>query len=281
MTLSRIRHKPDFGRLRLAMSGPGADPRPWVLYARIDDDPDAIRWDAGTGWIADVTITSGTLAGEGPIPCRVLSSFGADDVGRFEPVSRNAEVVLIFPEGDANGMPLIVGYAFNPEDQPVPKTVNEHEIDESFALANHILVTTKGVVEEVNAHETKADENVSYEAGHDMRLVAAFSAFLLAQQTKLGDEDASEPFVRGNALVASTSQFLQGLTAETVAAGALAQALATAHAVSPPGPYPDPGIAAAAVAWQASLTALSAAISAYAVRLSTPGDVTSIRIRGV
>lgn len=229
---SRIRRVPDLGRLREAMSGPGADPRSWVVLARVDDDDDAIRWDTGTGWVADVTFVFGDLAGEGPVACRVASIFGGDGVGSFQPVQRGAEVLVLLPGGDPNTAPMIVGVGFNPEDLPVPETVNGQTIDEDFALANHILVT---------------EHSVQQEVGPRWRTEATERATLAAPEVRLADEDAGQAFVRGNAQADALKDLVDALDA-------FAQALATAPPAVPNGALT---VASVAVAYANPLTGLA------------------------
>ncbi len=277
---SRIKKNLDFNRLGEAVSRPGIDPRPWLCSARVDDDPDAISFIEGTGWVVDVTVCSGPLSGEGPIPCRVASSFGEPNGARLEPVKKGAEVTVLFLDGDPNSAPIIVGYAFNPEDMKVPATVNGETINEAFALENHILVTPHGVKEEVRDHQMKATGDIELDSGTNIKLSAASFAYLLAQQVRFADENATEPFVRGNKLVTALSSFLSALTLETGGATGVAAQLVSASQVSPPGPYPNPLLLAAATQWQAGLAGLSQAIAQLNVHLLTPGDVTSLRIKG-
>jgi uncharacterized protein involved in type VI secretion and phage assembly len=205
---SRVRRVPDLGRLREAMSGPGADPRSWVVLARVDDDEDGVRWETGIGWIVDVTFTFGDLAGEGPVACRVAAAFGGDREGTFAPVRAGAEVMVLLPGGDPMTAPLIVGVAFNTQDVRVPTTVNGQDIDEDFAQANHILVTTASVQQQV---------------GEVWRTSATDRATLEAPEVRLANEDADQSFVRGedaadaaDALADATDDFgQQVLTAFT------------------------------------------------------------------
>ncbi len=149
-TRSRTRRTIDVGRLREAMSAPGADPRSWVVLARVDDDPDAIRWEPGTGWLVDVTVGSGELAGEDMIVCRVGSGLGGTS-HESRPVPRGAEVVVVFPAGDPNVSPVIIDYVHNPTDSAVPSEVNGTPVDEARALSTMLTKTTAGVDAELGA----------------------------------------------------------------------------------------------------------------------------------
>ena len=214
------RNKVDLGRLRVAMSGPGADPRSWIALGRIDDDPDALQWIPGTGWVADVTLTSGEQAGEGPIPCRVASTFGDSAQGRLEPVARGAEVVVCFPSGDPNDQPVILGVLFAPGGNPVPTSVNGLANTEALVLAAHVLVTAR-----------------------DVRWQAGALVQLAAQAVELAQANATQPFVRGEAQRATLDTFLEALrTWSAAVAGALSTAgfpIAAAQAAFA-GPLPVP-----------------------------------------
>lgn len=278
---AKIKQVLDFGRLANALSRPGIDPRSWVAYGRIEDDPDAIRWEEGTGWIVDVTINSGELAGENLIPCRVMTTFGGLDRGRIEPALRGAEVVILLVDGDPNAMPVVAGYVYNPEDGGVPDTVNGDVIDESLALANHILVTPHSVKEQIGGSiEVRAEGSIEYASNQNATFSASSTAYLLGALVRLAEENASQPFVRGTAFASAFSAMLGALSIETASASAVASALVAASQVLPPGPYPNPTMLAAALAWQASLAALAAQITTLQTRIATPGDILSTRISG-
>lgn len=237
---SRIRRVPDLGRLREAMAAPGADPRSWVVMARVDDDDDAIRWDEGTGWVVDVTFTFGDLAGEGPVACRVASVFGGDGAGAFVPVKRGAEVAVVLPGGDPNTSPIIVGVGFNTEDVRVPTEVNGQTIDEDFAAANHVLVT---------------DASVQQQVGERWRTSATQRATVEAPEVRLADEEADQSYVRGedyadaaDALADATDDFGQ-------------QVLTAFTNLVPPGPPVTPVTQVQATAAVTTITTAYAALA--------------------
>jgi len=246
-TRSRIRTRFDAGRLREVVSAPGIDQRSWVFLARVDDDPDAIRWETDYGWIADVTITGSQLDGEGPIPCRVSFSYAGDGVARSEPIQRGVQVVVVMPEGDANGTPVIVGILSTP-DLPPPSSVNEESVDEAFAEATHFLRTTHNVDEEI---------------GQTWRVKAEASTRLLAPTVYLAEDNAAQAFVRGNDQLSALGTLLDALDD-------FATALAT-----PPGAPPNAAVTVAV----ASAAALALATSIASVRASLQGALSS-RILG-
>lgn len=222
--MARKRRSLDFGRLREALSGPGADPRTWCSMARIDNDPDAIRWETDSGWIVDVTFVGGPLDQEGPIPCRVLSSFAGEARGRIEPVARGAEVLVAIPEGDANANPVIIGQLFNGGGSAPPTAVNNVPINEALALVTHILKTPHAVREQAGA---------LYE--------------LEATQIKLG-KMAVQPVVQGTEFNAAMQSFLTAL-----------QTFLTSLLAPPTGP-PPPVVAAAAGAFIPAVVNLSSTL---------------------
>lgn len=182
---------PDQGKIAQLASGPGIDTRTWVAKARIDDDPDAIRWagsadeeDGPLGWIVDVTFVDGPLAGEGPVPCRLSTVFAGNGTLRSSPPGRGCLVSVLLTEGNPNTDPMIVGM-LSANDCPVPETVNGTTIDEAYALGAHILVTDKAVDEQV-----AGDRRVQTGSGSVHRL--------LGESVELAAEDATQAFVRGN-----------------------------------------------------------------------------------
>lgn len=241
MTESRVRRTIDYGRLGEATSHPGADPRAWVLYARVDDDDDAITFDDavdgdGLGWLVDVTFQGGALDQEGPIPCLVASSFSRADNARLEPVTRGCLVTVLLVEGDPNGAPTIIG-SVPTGDCKVPATVNGDDIDEAFALVNHILVTphsvdeqiggtlrrvasgdltlrteSVGLVEAEDDLTLRTNADAVLEADGDVRVEAKGSkAQVLSALVELADDGASQSFVQGNNQQEALDSFLTDL----------------------------------------------------------------------
>lgn len=243
-TGSRIRKAIDFGRLRHAMEGPTADTRTWMAIARVDSDPDAIQFLDGYGWVADVTITSGQLSGEGPIPCRVMTPFGASGEGTSCPVALGAEVVLAIPDGNANVQPVIIGYLHNPT-IALPTSVNGNPVNESTATTTVFA---------------KTESSLNAEFGPTARISAANQASLEAPNIRIADENATQPYVRGNDLQTATNQLVTALNTYASALGAGAPASPVL-------------IGTASAAATALATALGSFASAITAALST-------RIRG-
>lgn len=240
MTSSRIRRHVDMGRLRQALAGPGADPRSWVCMGIVDDDDDAIVWDDVNGWIVDVTITGGQLDGETLIPCAVSMPYAAGGFAQTCPVARNQGVVIIMPGGRLDAYPVIVGSLFS-NTNAVPTEVNGDAIDEAKAKAALILVTDKD-----------RDEQV---AGFSRTVVEKQLTLASADKVALGDEGASQSFVKGDMQKDGISSFADSTQLFFTA---FVTALASA---SPPIVIPVPAVQAFAQAVVQLKTDLSNSLS--------------------
>lgn len=198
-TSQRIRRRFDRGRLGELASQPGIDPRSWIVLARVDDDDDAIRWtgtdgeDGPLGWIVDVTIgDGGDLDQENEIPCRLGTAYAREGELRSDPPARGCLVLVLLPCGNLNTEPTIIGEL--PTDGcAVPATVNETDIDEAYALATHILVTSLDVDEQIDG---------------DRRVKTGGTHRILGPLVELADEGAEQSFVRGNDQQSALDTFL-------------------------------------------------------------------------
>lgn len=132
----------DFRRLSAGLARPGADTRSWICTARVDDDSDAIRWEPPCGWIVDVHITSGELAGhEAPLPCRVGQESGGDGSGDIVPPNLGCEVLILVTDGDPNANPVIIAYLFNGDGCEPPSIVNLFPVVEAVAQGTRYQVS--------------------------------------------------------------------------------------------------------------------------------------------
>lgn len=203
MGRNRIRRTFDRGRLGQLASQPGIDTRSWVVLARVDDDDDAIRWsgadgdDGPLGWIVDVTIQGGPLDQEGPIPCRLGSTYARDGELRSDPPSAGCLVVVVLPGGSLNGEPTIIGEMPSDGCAP-PSSVNGTDIDEAYALGTLFLVTSKNVDEEIGG-----DRRVKTGEGKTHRI--------LGETIELADENATQAFVKGDAQKTAIDTFAQSV----------------------------------------------------------------------
>lgn len=179
----------DMGRLSTSVARPGIDPRSWLSFARIDDDPDAVVWDAELGWLVDVTLCGGELDGEGPVLCRCPGR------GQYTPPVRDALAVVLLPNGDPETAVLVM--MLDDADHPPPAEVNGTAIDEAFARRTHIA-----------AHPA-AD------------LDAEFTNVRVTGQMVLGVRDADQPFVRGTAQADAIDTLLDAMSSFLSAAQAL------------------------------------------------------------
>ena len=221
-TGSRIRRTIDYGRLREAIAGPGADTRVWSVVGRVDDDPDAIRWESGVGWLVDVTLQGGPLDQEGPVVCRVASPFSGGGVTRSDPPARGCEVQIVLMEGDPNVAPVIVGYTHNNDGCQAPTSVNGEQITEALALVNHILVTPHGVLEQIAGalkQVVDAERHVESTGKHKV----------LGATLDLAEDGASQSYVRGDEFMAAFTQYIAQLAVWVAATGA-----AVAPLITPP-----------------------------------------------
>ena len=258
-TPSRIRRAPDQGRIAAALRGPGNDTRTWLAKARVDDDPDAIRWaggdtdDGAKGWLVDVTFVSGPLLNVGPVVCRMMTMGG-----RVEPIARGAVVVVELTEGSPNAEPVIVGQLFAP-DQPPPQTVNGDTIVETDAQAGQVAADVTQIV--ATPH--------SLDAQYGAR------ARMCADKMVWGKPDADQPYVRGTDKADADEAF----------AGAVdtyqQQVTAAFTAMLPPGPPVTPVTAANVSAAIAVITPAGIALAAAIAQFnSARTQYLSTRIKG-
>lgn len=175
----RARTSVDFRRVGLGLKMPGIDPRAWLALARVDDDDDAVVWDAELGWLVDVTFVGGSLDGDGPNLCRQRR-------GLYEPPHRNGLVLVAVVGGDAN-MECVILAELDVEDRPAPTTVNGDTIDEAFATRTHIGAFP--------------NEDLDLE----------FENVRVTGQMKLGAPDADQPYIRGNDYADAEADFLDAL----------------------------------------------------------------------
>ncbi len=247
MTQARIRRRFDLGRLRIAMAGAGADTRTWVTSARIDDDPDAISFDADVGWIVDVTFIGGDLAEEGPVPCRVAMSFGGDGFGELEPPALGCEVNVLINEGDPNANPIIIGYTDNGDGCGPPTVVAGFPVTELTAAGTHYRKSSHNIESEyAGSARAQADGGATViapvvtvagalEAGGPPQPPAGVAIPTTTFPVFRVDESPlstapAESYVRGDQFAGDLDTFAQDLSVWVGAVGAMATAAAAASA---------------------------------------------------
>jgi hypothetical protein len=272
-TKSRIRRTLDLGRLRDAIAGPGADPRTWAAIGRVEEAEDAVSYVEGTGWVADVIFTSGPLAQEGGVPCRVAVPFGGNGQTAQQPVAQGCEVLVLIPDGDPNVAPTIVGYLHNPADCAVPTSAAGDTVDEAYSRAHHVFVTPHGVTDQVGGDVLQQIAgDIDMRADGSIRSETPGTNRLLGLLVELADEGATQNYVKGLSFSAALATLLAVMAAESTAAAAAAVLLAPIPVLAP--------AAAAIAAWGVAATATATAITTTFLPRLVPGDLLSTRIKG-
>lgn len=299
MTRARIRKRFDLGRLRVATAGPGSDPRTWVTTARVDDDPDAITFDADVGWIVDVTFIGGDLAEEGPVPCRVAMPFGGDGFGVLEPPALGCEVQVLVNDGDPNANPVIIGYLDNSDGCGPPVLVAGFPVTELTATGTHYLKSPHNTeAEYAGSARLQADEGAtviapvvtvagSLEAGGPPQPPAGVVSPVTTHPVFQVDESPlpfapAESYVRGDQHAADLDAFLNGLSVfvtgtQVMHAGWVT--FITALAAIPILSVPAGAFLPIVTAWGPNLVALQVTIATFRATL-VPGSMLSTKIRG-
>ena len=188
---------------REAIGGPGVDTRVWCAIARIDDDEDAIRWDEGIGWIADVTFITGPLANDGPNACRVADPFNENGGIDTAPPVAGCLCVVALPDGDPNTEPTIIGY-LSAEDCAAPTELFGEELTEERAAGLHLRISSKGTAWQLGGE-------IDLRSSADVRVQSDGTARLLGEQVELAEEGASQAYVRGDDYAGAEGSFLDAL----------------------------------------------------------------------
>jgi len=217
-TGNRLRAVLDVGRLASLLAGPGSDTRNWLAIARVDDDPDAVRWEPGYGWIVDISFTSGELSGEGPFAARVGSPLGGAESGAQAPIPPGSEVLVAIVDGSPNVQCVVLLCLHNPLDQPFPSTVQGESVTEALATENIVGATPKGL---------------RLQLGQAARVSSEVQFSVEAPQVRLGDDTATKSYVLGEDMKAAVDSFAQALiapgaytsTSPVVASGTLISAV--------------------------------------------------------
>lgn len=256
-TGARARRSVDVGRIGLAVSQPGIDPRVWTTMGRVDDDPQAVRWIVGTGWIVDVTFLGGPLDGESEVPCRVAGSISGSMNGDYNPLPPGCAVVVLLPGGQSEESPIIVGKLSNRKDCEAPLTVNGLPISAGSVAAPSTPVSVSPFDTEIHVSEYNRREQYSGD-----RFTQANTQTIKAEQALngvlLGSELAIEAFIKGTSYTTGEASMLAAL------AGSF-DALASAAGV-PPSP-----LAPLAAGFTAAATA---------IRTFAPASFLSQKIKG-
>jgi hypothetical protein len=261
---------PDVARLGLAVSFPGIDPRTWASAARVDNDPEALRWDDTCGWIADVGFYGGALDGDSESPCRVWSGGPpGSGFGEYIPLEPNCEVLVVIPEGDPEANPVVVGMLTNESTCAAPKTINELPIDGELRTSS---------AERVSPFDTEIKRSPYHrreEYAQDRHVQARNQILEAAEQVKLALRDADQSFVRGERFVEVLTAWIDAVSAFVKADGAADAKIYAAVNLLAPGtvtPQEIQAVATAVLEVPVQQTAFKAAAVA--------GDALSSRIKG-
>jgi hypothetical protein len=177
---SRSRSAVDFNRVANGLQKPGIDPRTWLAFARIDEDPDATVWDDELGWLCDVTFVGGGLDGDGPN----LARWGGRGV--YRPPVQGALCLVAVVGGDPNDDLVILGM-LDDADSAAPASVNGDAIDEAMASRTHIVA--------------RPDEDADVE----------MTRVRVNAELVLGAADADQSYVRGDDYAGEEAKFLDAL----------------------------------------------------------------------
>lgn len=120
---ANYRVRPDVERIGEAISRPGIDPRTWVATARVDNDPDAFYFDEDVGWIIDATVNGGSIHGS-LVACRQGSTWpGVSGYGSYLPPDKDEELLVVFPGGDPEEDPIVLGTLTNGDGGKPPTSI--------------------------------------------------------------------------------------------------------------------------------------------------------------
>lgn len=222
----------DANRLSQAASRPGTDPRVWVALGRV------LEWGSDAeGATASVQFLEGPLAGE-PAVCEMASGLASAGTYLGHPASVNDIAVCLILSGDANTLPIIVGFVHSPERQPA-KAINGAEIDLALLRRAHIL----------------ADPHMDAE-------IELARVRVTADKILLAEIEPTQPFVRGKDFMSALDAFLDASNklATTVKTASSAASAACVGPLAALKPFFDPAIPTslfgALTVWQGAITTL-------------------------
>lgn len=198
----------DAKRIGKAVSFPGIDPRTWISAARVELDPDSLRWDAALGWVVDVRAYGGELEGETDIVCRVASALGGPGAGAYAPPILDAEAIVALPSGDPEVNPVVLGWLNSEGGNEAPATVNGLPIVGELETSTPLSVSPFDTEIHVSPHALRSER-----AGLEHRQAAShvIAGDDAMDAVLLGSEDASAPFVKGDGLVTQLDTFITAL----------------------------------------------------------------------
>ena len=139
MLRSRVISGIDTERLSNAVSRPGIDPRIWVSYAVLTDDP-VVDMDPGDqDVIANVMLMpSGTIE-----TARVGSIYAGNGFGLYTPLYKGDEVLVVAPSGDPDQGLVITQRLWSPSDPP-PDGLNIEDLTLVIQPDKNLRIKTLG-----------------------------------------------------------------------------------------------------------------------------------------
>jgi len=208
----------DIFRLGRALSHPGIDPREWVALARVEDTDDSSRWVDGLGWVIDCEVYGGNWDGEGDIPARQVASVSGASAGAFYPPARGGEVVLLFPTGDPEAAPVVVGCLSNqaPDGKSAaPTMVNSLPIDGEIDESTDAAASPNDTEIVVSLHNRREQwAGLVYRQSDGVHTIQGSQVVLYGTDGEdavlLGSAEASESVVRGDTQLAALLSFIDG-----------------------------------------------------------------------
>ncbi len=205
---------PDAQRIGKAVAHPGIDPRTWVSAGRIDADPDAVHFDAGVGWIVDVTFYGSGLEDDEGRPCRLSAGGpGGQGFGEYIPPHAGAEVAVTLPAGDLENGPVAVAYLTNEDDGHPPSLIND------IPIAADATSSTPLAVSPYDTEFKRSPHNRREQYDGDRHIQARNQILEAADQVKLALRDAAQSYVRGERFVQVLNAWIDAVTSYVTANG--------------------------------------------------------------
>lgn len=269
-TRARKRRTPDVGRMARALSHSGIDPRSWVAAGRVEDDPEAFRWDPELGWIADVSLYGGGLDDVTELPARTLGQGRGDKQGEFVPPGQGCEVLLAIPGGDISENPVVVGGLTNASTCLAPTEVNDLPIN------GDLQSSTPQAVSPYDTEIKRSPHNRREHYDGDIHTQAQRQVIEAAQQVLLATREAKQSFLRGEEFTSKLGDYLTAMaTYIEKAAIANLKVYTAINSLAPGTITPDEILAVGNAAIEVPIKR-----AAYETAVSSPGVILSEKIKG-
>lgn len=129
MLRSRVTSGIDFARMSQALMRPGIDPRVWVSYAVLTDEPVVDVVDGQQGVFCDIVLLPMNMTAT----ARVGAAYAGNGFGLYTPLHKDDEVVVIAPSGDPNEGLVVTQRLWSPSDPP-PQAVADNPDDVTLVV---------------------------------------------------------------------------------------------------------------------------------------------------